>query len=161
MRSRKRHRSDGSDDTQGTTDAGAYLKGEVVEKHVGDGDESKLLSRREALKHGVVGIAGIAAGSKLKAPELQGTGSPYNWYTRAKGKSAGQLVRHLPNSPPAACTPSCTFTPLDPCTALCQTPGAGCTAACVMGVVADTTANPCTPGCVTDSTNSVCTDGYC
>lgn len=169
--SKRRKRTAVEPQNGGADGGGEFLTGGVIEKYANDGSPRKAPSRREVLKRGLLGAAGLAAGAGLPGdadakPAAQYPSSNTSWWNRQKPRgrnphNPGNPPGNATNmTPPAACTASCTFTPLEPCTALCQTPGA-CSTDCLVlnDDPAHTLSNPCTPGCVTEGTELYCTGG--
>ena len=149
-----------------TGEGAEYLAGDVVEQYANEAASENDASRRRLLKQGVIGVGGLAAALVGAGAAMALPGQPQRpvrpptwafWWARFGFRRDRPAARWVENTPPNACTPRCCFTPAEPCTALCQTPGAECTNACLLDSGSDTLDDPCTPGCGTEGGHQDCT----
>jgi hypothetical protein len=168
-------------DQKDADDASSYLEGDVVDRYAADESTEASVDRRGLLKRGalVAGLVGLGAAA-LEAQGNQPPGQSKDkvmkaasppvwslWWRRFKWTKGTRAPVWARGTPANACTPNCCFTPANPCTALCQTPGDNCTQECIMTpepppinpVAAVSPSDPCTPGCVTEGSVEQCTPG--
>ena len=147
------------------------LEGDVLASEM-EKTRAKGMSRRELLRRGFLGAAGLTVAKDAAAaaePKKLDKTNFYWWIHWPPGRSNVKGPEHKmgtrddlsDHSPRDACTHACQFTPTNFCTSLCQTPGP-CSTDCVFPVAANTAddnGTACTPGCVTEGTSSYCTRG--